>query len=74
MLENWVNSCLDKVIICKKQGAAAKEFRNKVLHAAVRNGFSIAAEVLLTVGAHVNAREREGRTPLSLAAALGKSV
>src|SRR6266516_4772405 len=71
LLENWVNSCLDKIIICKKQGAAAKEFRNKVFHAAVRNGFSVATEVLLTVGAHVNAREQEGRPPLSLAAGKG---
>ena len=62
LLENWVNSYLDKTIICKKQDAAAKEFRNKVLHAAVRNGFSIAAEALLTVGANANARELEGRT------------
>ncbi|OCL00089.1 putative kinesin [Cenococcum geophilum 1.58] len=71
LLENWVSSCLDQVILGKEQGAAAKEFRNKVLHAAVRNGLSTSAEVLLTVGADVNARDQFGWTPLSRAAGGG---
>src|ERR1700722_225845 len=68
LLENWVSSCLDQIILEEEQGAAAQEVRNKVLHAAVQNGLSTSAEVLLTVGANVNARDQFGRMPLSRAA------
>lgn len=72
LLETWVSSNLNKILLYdKREGAAAKDFRNKVLHIAAQKGFSTAAEVLLTVGANVNARDKEGRTPLWSAAAGG---
>ena len=71
LLESWVISSLNKALPGHKQGTAAKDFRNKVLYAAVCNGFPTAAEVLLTVGANVNGRDQESRTPLSWAAENG---
>ncbi|KAF2175014.1 ankyrin [Zopfia rhizophila CBS 207.26] len=77
LLENWVSSCPDKVIQGREliqgreQGLAARKFRNRVLHTAVRNGFSTAAETLLTVGTNVNARGNDGWTALQAAAGGG---
>ncbi|KNB06504.1 kinesin [Fusarium oxysporum f. sp. lycopersici 4287] len=72
LLEKWVSSCLGRNILGKEQGAAAREFRNTLWHAAARNGFSTAVETLLTVGANVNTRENDGlpagRTALQAAA------
>ncbi|KNB04568.1 hypothetical protein FOXG_06629 [Fusarium oxysporum f. sp. lycopersici 4287] len=75
LLEKWVSSCLGRNILGKEQGAAAREFRNTLWHAAARNGFSTAVETLLTVGANVNTRENDGlpagRTALQAAAGGG---
>jgi ankyrin repeat domain-containing protein 50 len=67
LLENWVGSELNKLLVDKEQGTAAKDFRNKVICAAARKGFSTVAEMLLAVGADVNARD-QGNTPLLWAA------
>jgi ankyrin repeat protein len=61
-----LESCLSS-----KQGATAKDFRDKLLYVAAQNGYSIAAEVLLTAGADVSAKDDYGRTPLSWAAQNG---
>ena len=71
LLENWVSSSLNKTLPSDKYGVAAKEFRNSVLHAAVRKGLCTAAEILFIVGANANTRDQEGGTPLSKAAAYG---
>jgi hypothetical protein len=71
LLESWVSSHLNKNLLSDEQGGAAEDFRDKVLHSAVRKRFLTAAEVLLTVGADVNAEDKEGRTPLSRAAENG---
>jgi ankyrin repeat domain-containing protein 50 len=68
LLEGWVNSCLNKILLRIGEATAATDFKNKVLHTAVRNGLPTAAEMLLTAGANVNERDQEGRTPLSWAA------
>jgi ankyrin repeat domain-containing protein 50 len=71
LLESWVSSHRNKTLLNNDQDGAAEDFRNKVLHAAARRGCLAAAEVLLTVGANVNARGEGGWTALSLAAARG---
>ena len=68
LLGSWVNSCLNKILLRSGEVTAATDFKNKVLHTAVRNRLPTAAEMLLTAGANVNERDQEGRTPLSWAA------
>ena len=68
LLEKWVSSSLIKISLSNEQSAAAKDFRNTVLLAAVRNGFSTAAEVLLAAGADVGAEDRARQTALHWAA------
>jgi hypothetical protein len=58
LLESWASSHLNKSLTSNRQSGAAKDFRNKVLHAVAWNGFLTAAEVLLTIGADVNTRIR----------------
>ena len=74
LLESWVSSHLNKNLLSDEQGDAAKDFRNKLLHSAVRKRFLTAAEVLLTVRADVNSEDKEGQTPLSQAAESGHEV
>ena len=71
LLESWVGTHLNTVLLGCRQGATAKDFRNKLLHIAARNGFSTAAEALLTAGVDVNAEDSDRRTPLSWAARSG---
>jgi tRNA A37 threonylcarbamoyladenosine biosynthesis protein TsaE len=71
LLESWVSSHLNKNLLNDEQGSAAEDFRDKVLHTAVRKRLLTAAEVLLTVGADVNAKDKWGQTPLSWAAENG---
>jgi ankyrin repeat domain-containing protein 50 len=67
LLESWVSLHLNKTLLSNGEGGAAEDFRDKLLHTAVRKGFTTAVEVLLTVGANVNAKGKLGRTPLSCA-------
>jgi ankyrin repeat domain-containing protein 50 len=71
LLESWASSHLNKTLQSNKQGGAAKTFRNKIIHAAVRNGFLTAAEMLFVVGANVESKGNGDRTPLSWAAGNG---
>lgn len=74
LLENWalLNLGIDiQGIQESKQGKDVKEFRAKVLHAAVWNGLPVAVEILLIVGTDVNSRCKEERTFLSKAAEQG---
>ena len=71
LLESWVSSYLNRNLLNDEQGSAAEDFRNKALTTAVRKRFLTAAEILLTVGAYVNAKDKEGRTPLSWASWYG---
>ena len=71
LLESWVSSYLNRNLLNDEQGSAAEDFRNKALNTAVRKRFLTAAEILLTVGAYVNAKDKEGRTPLSWASWYG---
>jgi ankyrin repeat domain-containing protein 50 len=71
LLESWVSSHLNKNLLSDEQGGAAKDFRNKLLHSAVRKRFLTAADVLLTVRADVNLEDKEGQTLLSQAARSG---
>lgn len=64
LLEDWVSSYLKKVLPINKQGAIAKSFKDKTLHAAVQNGYTTATELLLTVGADFESVDGDGRTPL----------
>ena len=70
LLESWVRVHLNKTPPSNEHGVA-EDFRNNVLHTAARKSFLTTAEVLLTAGADVNARDKEGRTPLWWAAARG---
>jgi len=64
LLERWVNSHLNKILLSSEESGAAEDFRNKILHAAATKGFSQAAEVLLVVGANADSKDKNGRTPL----------
>ncbi|KAG9227962.1 hypothetical protein BJ875DRAFT_490517, partial [Amylocarpus encephaloides] len=70
ILEGWVSSNL-KTPLSSEHGGAAEDFRDKVIHAAVFNGFLTATKVLLTAGANVNAEDEDGSLPLSRAAERG---
>jgi ankyrin repeat protein len=74
LLESWVSSHLNTNLLNDEQGSAAEGFRDKVLHSAVRKRLLIAAEVLLAVGTDINAKDKEGRTPLSCAALNGNEA
>jgi ankyrin repeat domain-containing protein 50 len=67
LLGSWVGSHLNKPLPDGELGRAAEDFRNKVLHAAVRMRFSRVAELLLIAGAQVEAR-LQGKTPLMVSA------
>lgn len=54
LLEGWVSSHLNKTLLNNEE-SAAENFRNKVLLAAVWNGFSTAAEMLLIIETNANA-------------------
>jgi hypothetical protein len=69
-LESWVGSHLNKTVPTYEQGVTAKNFRNRILHTAVRIGFSRVADVLLIVGAQVKAC-LNGKTPLIVSAESG---
>ena len=71
LLESWVRVHLNKTVLSRQHAAAAEVFRNNVLHVAVRKGFLTAAKVLSAIGANINARDWDGRSPLSRAAEEG---
>ncbi|OWT43043.1 ankyrin repeats (3 copies) domain-containing protein [Pochonia chlamydosporia 170] len=71
LLEKWTGSQLNRNPFSSEQVAIAKDFRAKALHAAVRNRFSIAVEVLLAASADIESADKYGRTPLLLAAENG---
>ncbi|KAI9869033.1 MAG: hypothetical protein M1813_002856 [Trichoglossum hirsutum] len=71
LLEEWVISSLNKVLVSATERVAARNFRNRVFRAAVRTSLFIATEILLILGVDVDVKDREGRAPLSRAAESG---
>lgn len=71
LLEKWIHSQLNKIILCDTKKITAEDFRNNILHATVQNNLPTAAKALLTVGAVADARDADGQTSLLSAARLG---
>ena len=70
LLESWVSTHLNKTLPGHELGEAAKDFRNRLLHVAVRMRFPGVAEVLLIASAQVEA-QLQGKTPLIVSAEIG---
>ncbi|KAF3065389.1 Ankyrin repeat domain-containing protein 50 [Trichoderma lentiforme] len=72
LLGNWVTSHLNNNTISKdKLSGAETDLPNRTLYFAVKEGYLIAAEVSLIIGADVNGKAEEARAPLHHAAANG---
>jgi len=69
LLESWVSSHLNKTLPGRELVGDAEDFRNRVLHAAARMGFSRVAEALIA-GAQVDAH-LQGKTPLMVSTERG---
>src|SRR5436189_5305836 len=50
LLENWVSLHLKISLLKKQLGGVSRSFREKILYASVREKYSTATEMLLTVG------------------------
>lgn len=71
LLENWVASHLNNAFLKTNLRGVGTDFRNRTLYTALREGYPIAAEVSLIVGADANLKDDYTRTPLYYAAENG---
>jgi ankyrin repeat protein len=73
LLQTWANSVFHEFSSTSALPSFDTEsgIRDKMLHAASREGFEIAVEILLLLGGEINAKDEEGLTPLWKAAENG---
>ncbi|KAF5650598.1 ankyrin repeat domain protein [Fusarium sp. NRRL 52700] len=71
LLERWVKSQLKETILSVESNWISETFRDKTLSTAVSNGLSEATEILVLAGTNIQLKDKNGSTPLLLAAAAG---
>ncbi|KAL6890890.1 ankyrin repeat-containing domain protein [Trichoderma evansii] len=68
LLQDWVPSCFDNTPFIIKLDDTILDIQSRILLAAVRDGYLIAAKICLAVGAGLNMIEKKAMTPLHHAA------
>lgn len=71
LLKFWVTLRLKRAWFKNKLSGARMDFPERILYAAVKEGYPIAAEVSLIIGADVNLTDEKATTPLHYAAENG---